>query len=59
MSALAIFQDVMDKLQEAEELGGPVGQEYVNLMSSIAAVCTMRANNAACLLEESKNEEHN
>jgi hypothetical protein len=35
-SAIFIFQRIIDVMQEAEELGGPEGQDYGNLMRAVA-----------------------
>ena len=34
--AQGIFQRVLDAMQNAEELGGPEGQDYANLMQAVA-----------------------
>ena len=40
-----IFVDVLEAMQNAEELGGPEGQEYSDLMEAIAAEAKTRLEN--------------
>jgi hypothetical protein len=40
-----IFQGVLDAMQKAEELGGPVEQDYSNLMQAIADEARTRLRN--------------
>lgn len=41
-----IYETVLNALQEAEELGGPELQEYIDLMEKISAEAAERAYNA-------------
>lgn len=43
MNAEKILQDVLAAMQSAEDLEGPVGDEYINLMERIAFEATVRA----------------
>jgi hypothetical protein len=43
MNSDAIFRNVIDAMQPAEELEGPTEQEYIRLMERIAADATQRA----------------
>jgi hypothetical protein len=40
-----IFQSVLDAMQNAEELGGPEGQDYSNLMQAVADEARTRLRN--------------
>jgi hypothetical protein len=40
-----IFQCVLDAMQDAEELEGPVGQDYSNLMQAVADEARTRLRN--------------
>lgn len=40
-----IFDSVYEAMQSAEEMGGPEGQDYVNLMKRISAEAVMRIKN--------------
>jgi hypothetical protein len=40
-----IFQSVLDAMQDAEELEGPVGQDYSNLMQAVADEARTRLGN--------------
>ena len=41
----AIYDKVMTALQEAEEMGGPEGNEYIGLMNDIITECSERITN--------------
>ena len=43
--AQGIFQRVLDAMQNAEELGGPEGQDYANLMQAVADEARTRLRN--------------
>jgi len=45
--ATRIYQAVMTALQSAEEMGGPDGQDYLDLMAAIVRECTQRAETAS------------
>lgn len=45
-AARAIFDRVFDAMQEAEELGGPDGDDYVALMRAIAREASARVTDA-------------
>lgn len=40
-----IFQNIMDAMQKAEEMGGPQDQEYVELMRAVADEAKQRIRN--------------
>jgi hypothetical protein len=46
-----IFQNVLDAMQEAEEIEGVEGQDYLNLMEAIRHEATKRFNNCADNME--------
>jgi aspartate/methionine/tyrosine aminotransferase len=52
MTANEIFTAVLAAMQAAEELGGPEGREYIELMERIAKEATQRSVNARAVLEE-------
>ncbi len=37
-----IFKNVLDAMQDAEELGGPEGQDYIDFMEAIIAEARRR-----------------
>lgn len=43
--ATEIYNDVLTAMQNAEEMGGPEGTDYIELMERIAIEATQRANN--------------
>lgn len=53
-AATWIFEDVLWAMQSAEELGGPVGEDYFALMQAIIDEATERAANYRSLLAESR-----
>lgn len=48
-----IFKQVINAMQEAEELGGPEGTEYIQLMDKIILEVTTRKINVQILLSSS------
>lgn len=52
MNAGRIFDAVMQALQNADEIGGPEGAEYVDLMRRIATEATRRAATCAANLND-------
>jgi hypothetical protein len=52
MTANEIFSAVLAAMQDAEDLGGPEGSEYIELMERIAKEATQRAANARAVFEE-------
>lgn len=53
MGAEEIFQSVFDAMQPAEELGGPSGDEYLQLMERIIQEAQQRADTYRQILLES------
>ena len=49
-----IFRNVLHAMQEAEEIGGPEGEEYLQLMSNIAAEALKRRTTYFDILQEQK-----
>ena len=43
--AKQIYQSVLNEMQEAEEIEGVEGQDYINLMASIAQEASKRIEN--------------
>lgn len=43
--ATEIYNDVLTAMKNAEEMGGPEGTDYIELMERIAIEATQRANN--------------
>lgn len=50
-SARWILEEVLDALQDAEEIGGPEGQDYIDLMVAVAEEATDRANAAVAMMD--------
>ena len=46
MNAEQIYSNVLDAMQDAEEIEGPEGQDYIALMEWIAAECRTRIETA-------------
>ena len=49
-----IYKDVLDAMQNAEEAGGPEGQDYCDLMRRIADEATARAETVDLVLKRKK-----
>jgi hypothetical protein len=47
--AKAIYNDVIDSLQAAEEIGGPEAEDYIHLMTQLAEECQRRADVYQCM----------
>lgn len=41
-----IFEEVLDAMQDADEMGGPEGQEYIDLMNAVVEEASDRARTA-------------
>src|SRR5580765_4240044 len=54
MTPERIYLSVANAMQEAEEIGGPEGDEYINLMRRIARLATLRADVCAGLQPKRK-----
>ena len=47
-----IYHNILNAMQEAEEMGGPEGEEYVRMMNAIAQEATKRARTAQANYDE-------
>ena len=53
-----VYKNVLEAMQDAEELGGVEGQDYLDLMQEIIDEATKRYHNHDRLMDESLQERY-